>query len=192
VNTETSNPNVEELQPQKEGAGPGEEPVVESVASVQLAAELTSLTAERDQLLKAKAELQDRFLRLQAEFDNFRRRTEKDRAEISQYAGMELIRELLPVRDNFELALKVECADKEYAKGVEMIYQRMADILKKAGVEPIEAEGKQFDPHVHQAVERYATDEVPEGTILSEFQRGYKFKGKLLRASMVKVAVKPS
>jgi len=154
-------------------------------------AEISALTSERDQLARAKSELQDRVLRLQAEFDNFRKRTEKDRSEFAQYAGMELIRELLPVLDNFELALKAECASKDYSKGVEMIYQRMADTLKKAGLEPIEAEGKPFDPHVHQAVERFPTDDAPEDKVLSEFQRGYMFKGKLLRASMVKVAVKP-
>lgn len=156
-----------------------------------LSAEVAALSAERDQLAKAKAELQDRALRLQAEFDNFRKRTEKDRSEFAQYAGMELIRELLPVLDNFELALKTECASKDYAKGVEMIYQRMADTFKKAGLEPIEAAGKPFDPHVHQAVERFATEDAPEDTVLSEFQRGYMYKGKLLRPSMVKVAVKP-
>ena len=156
-----------------------------------LSAELAALSLERDQLAKAKAELQDRALRLQAEFDNFRKRTDKDRSEFAQYAGMELIRELLPVLDNFELALKTECASKDYAKGVEMIYQRMADTLKKTGLEPIEATGKPFDPHVHQAVERFATEDAPEDTVLSEFQRGYMYKGKLLRPSMVKVAVKP-
>jgi len=178
--------NVEEL--------PRDQAETESAAdaaSAHLAAEVSALTSERDQLVKTKAELQDRALRLQAEFDNFRKRTEKDRIEFSQYAGMELIRELLPVLDNFELALKVECASKDYAKGVEMIYQRMADTLKKAGLEPIEAAGQIFDPHVHQAVERFPTDQAAEDTVLSEFQRGYKFKGKLLRASMVKVAVKP-
>ncbi len=72
-----------------------------------------------------------------------------------------------------------------------MIYQRMADILKKTGLEPIEATGKPFDPHVHQAVERFATEDAPDDTVLSEFQRGYMYKGKLLRPSMVKVAVKP-
>ncbi len=186
MNTEKSNPNLEELSEER----PGEE-AVENVSAVQMAAEITALTAERDQLAKAKSELQDRALRLQAEFDNFRKRSEKDRSDFAQYAGMELIRELLPVLDNFDLAVKTECASRDYAKGVEMIYQRMADTLKKAGLEPIEATGLPFDPHVHQAVERFSTDEAPEDTVLSEFQRGYKFKGKLLRASMVKVAVKP-
>ncbi len=185
MNTETTHTNVEDLPDETPGAEP-----VESVSGVQLAAELSALTAERDQLTKEKAEGLDRTLRLQAEFDNFRKRTEKDRADFVQYAGMELIRELLPVLDNFELALKTECASKDYAKGIEMIYQRMADTLKKAGLEPIEAEGKLFDPHLHQAVDRFPTNDVPEDTVLSEFQRGYKFKGKLLRASMVKVAVR--
>jgi molecular chaperone GrpE len=169
---------------------PEERAAVDSVEN-PLTAEVAALTAERDQLAKARAELQDRALRLQAEFDNFRKRTDKDRSEFAQYAGMELIRELLPVLDNFELALKTECASKDYAKGVEMIYQRMADTLKKTGLEPIEAAGKPFDPHVHQAVERFATEDAPEDTVLSEFQRGYMYKGKLLRPSMVKVAVKP-
>jgi molecular chaperone GrpE len=168
-----------------------EERVAADSVENPLSAEVAALSAERDQLAKAKAELQDRALRLQAEFDNFRKRTEKDRSEFAQYAGMELIRELLPVLDNFELALKTECASKDYAKGVEMIYQRMADTFKKAGLEPIEAAGKPFDPHVHQAVERFATEDAPEDTVLSEFQRGYMYKGKLLRPSMVKVAVKP-
>lgn len=177
-----NNRNVEEV--------PEERPA-EELAESPSAADVAALTADRDQLAKVKSELQDRVLRLQAEFDNFRKRTEKDRSEFAQYAGMELIRELLPVLDNFELALKAESGSKDYAKGVEMIYQRMADTLKKAGVEPIEAAGKPFDPHVHQAVERVPTEDAPEDTVLSEFQRGYMFKGKLLRPSMVKVAVKP-
>jgi molecular chaperone GrpE len=182
VTTNKSNPNVEELP---------EDCAAEESVENPLAAEVAALTAERDQLLKTRSELNDRSLRLQAEFDNFRKRTEKDRSEFAQYAGMELIRELLPVLDNFDLAVKVECTSKDYAKGIEMIYQRMADTLKKAGLEPIEATGKPFDPHVHQAVERFATEDAPEDTVLSEFQKGYMFKGKLLRASMVKVAVKP-
>jgi molecular chaperone GrpE len=191
VNTETSNLNLEELPQENAGAEPAGQASEEQPAA-QLALEIAALTAERDQLAKAKSELQDRVLRLQAEFDNYRKRSEKDRVEFSQYAGMEMIRELLPVLDNFDLAVKAESNDKHYAKGVEMIHQRMADTLKKAGLEPIESTGKPFDPHVHQAVERFATNDAPEDTVLSEFQRGYNFKGKLLRASMVKVAVKPS
>jgi molecular chaperone GrpE len=190
VNTETTNPNFSEAPGEASNGNPVANPAAEQLTALR--SEVDQLTAEKEQLLKEKLELQDRVLRLQAEFDNFRKRSEKDRSEFVQYAGMELIRELLPVLDNFELALKVEPTGKDYAKGVEMIYQRMADTLRKAGLEPIEAEGKTFDPHIHQAVEKVQTGDVPDETILGEFQRGYKYKGKLLRASMVKVAVHPS
>jgi molecular chaperone GrpE len=104
---------------------------------------------------------------------------------------MDLARELLPILDDFERALKVECANPNYSKGIELIYQRLSDILKKMGVEPLEAAGKQFDPNLHEAVVRVPTDEVEDQTVLEEFQRGYNFKGKLLRPAMVKVAVRP-
>ena len=93
--------------------------------------------------------------------------------------------------DDFERALKVETADRDYARGVELIYQRMYDTLKKMGLEPLQSTGKPFDPNLHQAVERVPTDEAEDQQILSEFQRGYNFKGKLLRPAMVRVAVKP-
>jgi molecular chaperone GrpE len=85
----------------------------------------------------------------------------------------------------------VETADSEYAKGVELIYVRLFDALKKMGLEAIETEGRMFDPNLHQAVERVESDEVEDQAILGEFQRGYKFKGRLLRPAMVKVAVRP-
>ncbi len=153
---------------------------------------LTAVTAERDQLQAEVADLQDRLLRRQAEFENFRRRTERDRSDFLQYAGSELIRDIIPILDDFERALKIESADAEYAKGVELIYQRLVDTLKKMGLEPVESQpGQPFDPNLHQAVVRVETDEVPDNTILDELQRGYNFKGKLLRPAMVRVAVKP-
>jgi molecular chaperone GrpE len=158
-----------------------ENPVVED-PSDQLRIERDGLKVERD-------ELKELLLRRQAEFDNFRKRTEKERSEFLQYAGMELVRDMLPILDDFDRARKVQAGNPEYAKGVEMIYSRMYDTLKKVGMEAIEAEGQQFDPHLHQAVERVETKDAEDGTILSEFQRGYLFKGKLLRPSMVKVAV---
>jgi molecular chaperone GrpE len=150
-----------------------------------------ALAAERDQLAAEKAELQDRLLRARAEFDNYRRRAERERSEYLQFAAMDPVREILPIVDDFERALKVETADRDYAKGVELIYQRMLDSLKKMGLEPIETTGKMFDPNLHQAVERVQTDEAEDQTILGEFQRGYNFKGKLLRPAMVRVAVQP-
>ena len=149
---------------------------------LRLRYQVAQLAAERD-------ELRDLLLRHKAEFDNFRKRTEKERSEYLQFAGMETVKDLLPVVDDFDRALKTECASPEYVRGVEMIHARMFETLKRMGLEPIESEGKQFDPHLHQAVERVETQDAADGTILSEFQRGYFFKGKLLRPSMVKVAV---
>ena len=152
---------------------------------------LETLVAERDQLAIEKADLQDRLLRARAEFDNARRRAERERSDFIQFAAVDLVRELLPIQDDFERALKTETADREYAKGVELIYQRMADTLRKMGLEPIETAGKLFDPNLHQAVERVQTGDAEDQAILGEFQRGYTFKGKLLRPAMVKVAVRP-
>ncbi len=152
---------------------------------------LEGLIAERDQLAQEKADLQDRLLRARAEFDNARRRAERERSEFVQFAAMDLVREILPILDDFERALKVETADRNYAKGVELIYSRMAETLRKVGLEAIETTGKLFDPNLHQAIERVQTEEEEDQAILGEFQRGYNFKGKLLRPAMVKVAVRP-
>jgi molecular chaperone GrpE len=156
-----------------------------------LEGQLAAVTAERDQIAAEKADLHDRLLRARAEFDNARRRTERERSDYLQFAAMDLVKDLLPILDDFERALKVETADSNYAKGVELIYQRLSDTLKKLGLEPLDTEGKQFDPNVHQAVERVPTEEVEDQTVLGEFQRGYNFKGKLLRPAMVRVAVRP-
>ena len=177
----------------REVTGISEENVpAEAMEGGDLAAKLNALRAERDQLATEKAELHDRLLRRQAEFENFRRRTERDRSEFVQYAGMELVQELLPILDDFERALKVESADRTYVKGIELIYQRLFEVLRKQGLEAKDTTGKMFDPHEHQAVEMVQTDAVPDHSILEEFQKGYNFKGKLLRPSMVKVAVRPS
>ena len=163
----------------------------DGVSPETLEAQLAAVAAERDQLAGEKADLCDRLLRTRAEFDNARRRTERERSEFLQFAAMDLIRDLLPVLDDFERALKVETADRNYAKGVELIYQRLYDTLKKLGLEPIETAGRPFDPNLHQAVERVETEEAEDQSVLGEFQKGYNFKGKLLRPAMVKVAVKP-
>lgn len=156
-----------------------------------LEGQLAVVTAERDQLAADKADLGDRLLRTRAEFDNARRRAERERSDFLQFAAMDLVRDLVPVLDDFERALKVETADRNYAKGVELIYQRLFETLKKLGLEPIETAGRQFDPNLHQAVERVETEEAADQAVLAEFQRGYNFKGKLLRPAMVKVAVNP-
>ncbi len=153
--------------------------------------DLAAVVAERDQLAAEKAELIDRHLRAQAEFQNFRRRAERERQELLEYANTETVRALLVVLDDFERALKIETADREYAKGMEMIHQRLYDALKKLGLEPIVSVGQPFDPHVHHAVEKVESEEAAD-TVLEEYQRGYNFKGRLLRPAMVKVAVRPA
>ena len=150
---------------------------------------VAALTAEREQLAQGKADLEDRLLRNRAEFDNFRRRADRDRAEFFEYASMEAVKALLPIVDDFERALKAESADKEYAKGMELIYSRVQEQLKKLGLEPVESMGKIFDPNLHHAVDKAVRDDLEENTVLEEFQRGYNFKGRLLRPAMVKVAV---
>ncbi|MEO8099879.1 MAG: nucleotide exchange factor GrpE [Acidobacteriota bacterium] len=138
-----------------------------------------------------KAELQDRVLRTHAEFQNFRRRVEKERLELSEYASMEAVRSLIPVLDDFERAVQAQNSGDDYAKGMELIHQRFTAALQKLGLEPIVSQGQAFDPNMHHAVEMVETGDAPDQTILAEFQRGYNFKGRLLRAAMVKVAVQP-
>jgi molecular chaperone GrpE len=147
--------------------------------------------AERERLLKEKAELQELLQRRQAEFENYRRRSERDRGEVFEFASMDAVKALLPALDDFERALKIESPDKEYARGMELIYQRFFEALKKLGLEPIENDVPVFNPHIHHAVEMVDTKDHPDQTILEEYQRGYYFKGKLLRPAMVKVAVNP-
>ena len=164
-------------------------------AAMDLQTELAAVTDERDKLLNEKHELEDRLLRTQAEFRNARQRAERERSEFVQYAGMEMVRDILPVVDDFERALQsgATLADgpaKDYIKGIELIYQRLADRLTKLGLEPIDTAGQLFDPNLHQAIERVETSASPDQTIVGEFQRGYTFKGRLLRPSMVKVAVR--
>jgi molecular chaperone GrpE len=156
-----------------------------------IASSLGEIVAERDRLGKEKQELQELLQRRQAEFENFRRRNERERADVAEYATRDVVKALLPVLDDFERALKHETTDKEYARGMELIYQRLTDTLSKLGLEPISSDVPVFNPHLHHAVEMVETKDHPDQTILEEYQRGYYFKGKLLRPAMVKVAVNP-
>lgn len=196
-----SNSTVDEKQPpaQPAGAGPGTNQAATNQAGSDPAgttqtppsgdAALDPLTLERDNLLAERADLQERLVRRQAEFDNFRRRAERERTDVVEYANTETIRGLLPILDDFERALKIESFDKEYSRGMELIYQRLSESFKRLGLEPFETAGQTFDPHVHHAVEMVESSDHADHTILDEYQRGYNFKGKLLRPAMVKVAV---
>ena len=150
-----------------------------------------ALAAERDRLAGEKADLEQRLLRRAAEFDNHRKRTERELQEMREYAATESVKAMLPILDDFERALRVETVDPGYAAGVELIYNRFLDQLKKLGLEPIDAAGMPFDPYVHNAIEMVPTTEAEDHTVLADLQRGYNFKGRLLRPSMVRVAVHP-
>ena len=143
------------------------------------------------QLLKAKLEEADnRYLRLQADFDNFRRRTRLDLEASQKYRAQKLITDLLPAIDNFERAMQVE-ADNEQTKtllqGMDMVYRSLLDALKIEGVEPIESVGKEFDPHQHQAVMQGEDDNYGSNVVTDEFQKGYSLKDRVIRPAMVKV-----
>jgi molecular chaperone GrpE len=144
--------------------------------------ELQRLKAERDSLL-------DRLARLQAEFENARRRLAQEQQSFRDYALADTIRTLLPVLDSFERALQDGSPDKsEFRSGVELIYKQLQDTLAKAGLRPIPAKGEPFDPHLHEAIEMVDTNQADDHEVLEELQRGYKLKDRLLRPAMVRVA----
>lgn len=163
----------------------------ESEGSTAASGDTAQRSSERERLESENAELRESALRMRAEFDNFRRRVTREKEEIVDYANMESARAMLTIVDDFERALAVECADASYAQGVELIYVRLMDTLNKMGVEPIEADGRPFDPNLHHAIEMVKTAEAPDHTVLQSYQKGYLYKGKLLRPAVVKVAVTP-
>lgn len=146
--------------------------------------ELQKVRAERDSLL-------DRLARAQAEFENARRRAAKEQQDFRDYATMDSIKSLLPVIDSFDRALQVKSEPSDFRNGIELIYKQLQDALGKLGVSPIVAKGQPFDPRFHEAIEMVETSEAPDHTVFEELQRGYKYKDRLLRPAMVKVAKNP-
>lgn len=156
---------------------------------------IAALQAQLDALMQERAMLYDQRLRQQAEFENYRRRVEREKGETYARARAEVVVELLPVIDNFERAissLEISGGDAESLRqGVELIHKQFKDALKKFGLEPVESVGQAFDPHLHEAVTMEATDKHKENTVIEEFQRGYRLGEKLLRPAKVKVASSP-
>jgi molecular chaperone GrpE len=150
-----------------------------------------------DQLARAlaeKEELLQTLVRRQADFENFRKRVERERKEDHDRTVARVVEGLLPALDAFERALGTESdsADEEYRRGLELIYRQLWDALARLGVTRMETVGKRFDPHDHHAVERVESAEHPDGTVLEQLQPGYKLHNKVLRAAMVRVAVRPA
>ena len=182
----------EDLEHELPAAEGGEEAASAAVgakpAEVGAVPETEPLKAERDALL-------DRLARLQAEFDNARKRAVREQQEFREFAAADVIRNFLPILDSFERALKAGGGDSnanpnsnDFRNGVELIYRQFQDALQKIGVQPILAVGQAFDPRVHEAVEMVDTTEVADHHVFDELQRGYKYKDRLLRPAMVRVA----
>lgn len=166
-----------------------ENEVVEEVAEVAEVI-LTDEQAKIEVLEAEVKELNDRILRVQADYDNFRRRTKIDKEAAAKYRAQKIIEEIIPAIDNFDRALGVK-AESEDAKallqGMEMVYRQLTDALKGEGLEIIETVGQSFDPHCHQAVMQVETAEFEVNHVVEELQKGYKLKDRVIRPAMVKV-----
>jgi molecular chaperone GrpE len=166
----------------QEGGGPETlEAGGDGGAESALKTELEQLRGERDQLM-------DRLARLQAEFENARRREIKERADVRDYATQHAVEPFLGVMDNFQLALKSEGTKDQLRSGVELILKQMEEALRTLNVQPVETVGTQFDPRVHEALGSVETAEFPDHQVLEEIRRGYKMRDKLLRPALVKIA----
>lgn len=151
----------------------------------------TEASDQAQQIEKLTADLkekEERVLRLQADFENFRRRTAKEKEELSAVVTQGILKDMLPLLDNFERAMAAEAKDGEaFQKGVEMIFTQFGEVLKKNGLEKIETDGQKFDPNFHQAVMRVQNEELEDDDIAQELQKGYMVKGRVIRPSMVQV-----
>ncbi len=155
------------------------------------AAPAASPADEQSEIQRQRDEYYDLLLRKQAEFDNYRKRVERDRQMAAESAAAGMLEELLPLMDDLDRALKAETtgdAGESYRRGVELIHRQLGDILRKRGVRPIDVLGADFDPYYHQAVAHDPAEGRRDGEIIEEFRRGYMLGDRLLRPSMVKVA----
>jgi len=154
--------------------------------------ETASAAGTLEELRRERDTLQDRLLRTAAEFDNYRKRVDRDRRDVADLAVADAVQDLLPIIDNLERALQAAPDDNDpLRKGVELIHRQMMDLLRKRGVKHIEVVGTDFDPNIHQAVAHEDSEAHREGEVMEELQRGYRLGERLLRASMVKVARRP-
>jgi molecular chaperone GrpE len=162
----------------------------ETAAAAETAAGTPPAEDQLETVRRERDALQDRLLRTAAEFDNFRKRMDRERADLAAFAAADVIIELLPIVDNFERALQAPAPPEAEAfrTGAELIHKQMLDLLRKRGVRPIEALGADFDPNFHQAVIHEESPEHREGEVIQELQKGYLLGDRLLRPAMVKVA----
>jgi len=155
--------------------------------------ELQDLQAKIEVLEASVLAEKDNYLRTLAEFQNYKRRVDEQRAELAQFSNQELLKGLLPVIDNFERAVASGASSQSYESlyaGVQLTLKQLQNFLQKNGIEPIEALGKEFDPNLHEAIMRDEESDAPENSVVEEMQRGYTIHGRVLRPAMVKVALK--
>ncbi|HCJ41060.1 MAG TPA: nucleotide exchange factor GrpE [Ruminococcus sp.] len=150
--------------------------------------ENTEEVSEEDKLKAELAESKDKYLRLMAEYDNFRKRSAKERLELSASVKGDTVADILPVLDNFERALNTETQDEAYKAGIEMIFKQFTDALAKLGIEPIDPAGEVFDPNIANAVNQIEDPELGENVVAQVFQKGYRIGDKVIRYAMVVVA----
>ncbi len=181
-------PEAAAAPPEPGAAAPGQEE-----AGGQPEEEIAQLRRELEGKNQEFEELHRRYLRLAADFENFRRRTSQELADQRQQAAARLLTNLLPVLDNFELALASARAvlPDNVVTGIDMIYRQFWGVLTQEGLQPIDAVGKPFDPAYHEAFEHVETEEHPDGTVISEVQKGYTLHGRVLRPALVRVAKAP-
>lgn len=187
-NTDPASDPAEALPTGVEGASVTASPdaIVEAASGATVPAEeYDRLKLERDQLF-------DRIARLQAEFDNARKREQRERSEFRDYATGNVVEQFLPVLDNFELALKSTGSADQLRTGVELIVKQMEEALRSLNVQPIETVGSQFDPRIHEAIESVEREDVPDHQVIEEIRRGYRIKERMLRPALVRVASNPN
>ena len=183
-----------EATPEAESKAPGPESVTGADEPGGGAALVDTKTVPQDEYDRVKAErdsLLDRLARLQAEFENARKREARERNEFRDYAVAGAIEQFLPVLDNFQLALKSTASAEQLRAGVELIVKQMEEALRALNVQPVEAVGAVFDPRVHEAIEMVEKPDVPDHRVFEEVRRGYRIKDRLLRPAMVRVASNP-
>ena len=178
---------------QSRRSNPADVPDIERMEDEGAAAEATdpapALADEIVELRKERDNLHDRLLRQAAEFDNYRKRVDRERRDLAQMAAIDFVQELLPVIDDFERALQTAAPGAEsYRQGLEIIHRALMEMLRKRGVTPIDAVGMTFDPQIHQAVAYEEAPDRRDGEVLEQFTRGYRLGDKLVRPAMVKVA----
>ena len=181
ANQETSKPEDTTREPQPDPA----------TASTAVAETMTGLHEEYERLRAERDGLIDRLARLQAEFDNARKREQRERADYRSFAVADAVEQFLPVLDNFKLALNANGTAEQMRTGVELIAKQMEDVLRSLNVTPVETVGQPFDPRVHEALESVERTDVPDHQVIEEVRRGYRIRDRLLRPALVRIAVNP-